>query len=210
MKTFRFVLIVLLLSVAALPQTQETPPPEPQTGPDQTVVTKDLGLGAFANDNGSILLAIDTALVTRTLDNPYVMFYAFMASKDINQNISVAAKDIVVVFKGQEYSLPTVKELRTNYNGLIRDFDLYRQLGKEGINASWVRFYDFLPAPNFYPTLDLRSDLATDAGHMYGIRGFETPLYLKNPGLAKGDMLIFKVRDTKNPDLTGECAVTLQ
>ena len=210
MKTFRFVLIVLLFSVAAFAQTQEIPPPEPQTGPDQTVVTKDLGLGAFANDNGSILLAIDTALVTRTLDNPYVMFYAFMASKDINQNISVAAKDIVVVFKGQEYSLPTVKELRTNYNGLIRDFDLYRQLGKEGINASWVRFYDFLPAPNFYPTLDLRSDLATDAGHMYGIRGFETPLYLKNPGLAKGDMLIFKVRDTKNPDLTGECAVTLQ
>ncbi|MCX6565365.1 MAG: hypothetical protein NTW38_02915 [Candidatus Aminicenantes bacterium] len=210
MKTLRFVLIVLLFSAAAFAQIQETPPPEPQTLPEQTAVTKDLGLGAFANENGPILLVIDTALVTRMLDNPYVMFYAYMAAKDLNQNISVAAKDIVIVYKGQEFGLPSVKELRANYHGIMRDFNLYRQLGREGVKFSWVRFYDFLHAPNFYPVLDLRSDLATDEGHMYGIYGFRTPLYFKNPGLAKGDTLVFKVRDVKNPNLTGECAVILQ
>jgi hypothetical protein len=137
------------------------------------------------------------------------MFYAIMGSKDINLNISVAAKDIVIVYKGQKLSLPSVKELRDNYNGMRRDLDLYRHLGKEGVCSSWVCYYDFLPAPNFYPVLDLCSDLAADMGHMNGIYGFQTPLYVKNPGFAKGDKLIFKVRDVKNPNLTGECTVTL-
>jgi hypothetical protein len=45
---------------------------------------------------------------------------------------------------------------------------------------------------------------------MYGIRGFRTPLYFKNPGFAKGDKLVFVVRDVKKPDLTGECTVVLK
>jgi hypothetical protein len=37
-----------------------------------------------------------------------------------------------------------------------------------------------------------------------------TSLYFKNPGFAKGDKLTIKVRDMKNPELTGECEVVLK
>ena len=35
--------------------------------------------------------------------------------------------------------MPTVKELRSNYKGQIRDYDFYRHLGKEGLIGSSVR-----------------------------------------------------------------------
>jgi hypothetical protein len=215
MKRSRFVPVLLasaFLATAVFALSRETPqdlPPEPQAR-EMDSVTKDLGMGAFANTEGPILLAIDTSLAVRSLDNAYVMFYAYMASKDMNRNISVAAKDIVVFYKDRVLTMPTVKELRANYGGVIHDSDFYGKLGKEGINASWIKLYDFPRAPNFFPRLDLRSDLAADYGHMYGIRGFHTPLYLKNPGFAKGDKLVFVVRDVKNPNLTGECTVVLK
>ncbi|MHB8054616.1 MAG: hypothetical protein ACYDH3_05160 [Candidatus Aminicenantales bacterium] len=209
MKSLRVALLAVFLLTGAFALSQETPqtqPPEPQVMVHES---KDLGMGAFANSNGPILLAIDTSLASRMLDSPYVMFYAYMAAKDMNQSISVAAKDVVVLYKDRVLTMPKVKEIRANYGGFFRDSDFYRELGKEGINASWIKLYDFPRAPNFYPRLDLRSDLAADYGHMYGIRGFRTPLYFKNPGFAKGDKLVFMVHDVKKPALTGECTVVL-
>lgn len=215
MKASRFVLpvvaaVTLATAVFALsPKVAQDLPPEPEARQTDSV-SRDLGLGAFANDHGPILLAIDSSLAIRSLNSPYVMFYAFMASKNMNQNITVAARDIVVLYKDQVLTMPTVKELRANYGAVIRDATLYRELGKEGINASWIKLFDFPRAPNFFPRLDLRSDLAADYGHMYGVRGFHTPLYFKNPGFRKGDKLVFIVRDAKDPKLTSECTVVLK
>lgn len=191
MKSLRFAFLFFVLLAAAYPNTV------------------DLGMGAYSNDTGAVLVAVDAALANRTLDNPYVMFVAFLASKDQNQPITVAAKDVVMVYKGQEYPMPSVKELRANYNAGVRDIDLYRRLGKEGIGSSWVRFYQFPEKANFFPALTLTSTLAVDEGYMLGTKGFLTPLYFKNPGFAKGDTLTIKVRDKKNPGLTGECEVVL-
>jgi hypothetical protein len=212
MKILRFMLLAVFLAttVFALAQeTAQTQPPEPQALAKQSV-TKDWGLGAFANSDNPIMLAIDASLAGRMLDKPYVMFYAYMAAKDMNKSISVAAKDIVVLYRDQVLSMPTYKKLQASYGGVIHDSDFYRELGKEGINSSWIKLYDFPRAPIFFPRMDLRSDLAADFGHMYGIRGFRTPLYFKNPGFAKGDKLVFVVRDAKNPNLTGECTVVLK
>lgn len=199
MKISRIALFVLLIAAAAfaLPQGE------------RESATIDLGMGAFASDSGPILLTIDTALVSRSLDNPYVMFYAYMASKDGDRKISFAAKDIVVLYKGKEYSLPSVSELRSNYKGINRDYDFYRQLGKEGVIASWVRMYQFPPRPNFFPPQDMSMEVAVDTGSVSGYYGFETPLYLKNPGFAKGDKLTFIVKDRRNPDWIGEVDVIL-
>jgi hypothetical protein len=191
MKLLRFVLIALVLSAVAYPQTA------------------DLGMGAFSNESGAILVAVDAALVNRVTDSPYIMFVVFLAAKDQNQSISVAAKDVVMVYKGQEYPMPSLKDLRDNYRGENRDIDFYRHLGKEGINASWARLYQFPEKANFFPPLTLRSTLAVDEGHMTGFYGFMTPLYFKNPGFAKGDKLTIKVRDKKNAQLSGECEVVL-
>ena len=191
MKLLRFALIALVFSAVAYPQTT------------------DLGMGAFSNDKGAILVAVDAALINQAIDSSYVMFYVFLAAKDQSQSLSVAAKDVVMVYKGQEYPMPSLKDLRDNYRGEIRDIDFYQHLGKEGIIASWVRLYQFPEKANFFPPLTLMSTLAVDEGHMAGFYGFMTPMYFKNPGFAKGDKLTIKVRDTKNLQLAGECEVVL-
>jgi len=191
MKIIRYGLLGLLFSAAAYGQTV------------------DLGMGAFANTGGAILMTVDAGLVNRTIDSPYVMFVAYLAAKDQGKPVTVAAKDVVMVYKGREYPMPTVKELRAEYAGEIRDIGLYLHLGKEGVIASWARLYEFPERANFFPPLTLTSALPVDQGYMAGYYGFLTPLYFKNPGFAKGDRLTIKVRDKKNPQLTGECEVVL-
>jgi hypothetical protein len=183
---------VLVLTAAAFPQT------------------KDLGMGAFANESGPILMAVDAALVNQDISSPYVMFMLFMGAGNKNTSITVAAKDVVMVYKGQEYHMPSLTELRDDYRGEIRDMNFYRRLGKEGIIASWVRLYDFPEKANFFPPLTLRSSLAITEGYMTSLNGFMTPIYFKNPGFAKGDTLTIKVRDVKKPAVTGECDVVLK
>jgi hypothetical protein len=192
MKILKIAAILLILTAAAYPQT------------------KDLGMGAFANEAGPILMAVDAQLVDQSIDRPYAMFVLFVGAKDKNTSITVAAKDVVMVYKGQEYHMPTLSELRDHYRGELRDLDFYRRLGKEGIIASWVRFYDFPERANFFPPLTMSSTLAVSEGHLIALNGFMTPLYFKNPGFAKGDKLTIRVRDAKNPLITGECEVALQ
>ncbi len=191
MKLLRITLIVLVLTVVAYPQTS------------------DLGMGTFSSESGAILMTVDASLVNRIVNSPYVMFYAFLGSKDQGQAVTVAAKDVVMVYKGQEYAMPSLKELRANYSGEIRDLDFYRRLGKEAVAGSWVRMYHFPENSNFFPTLTQTAELPVDEGHMVGYWGFLTPLYFKNPGFAKGDRLTIRVRDKKNPELAGECEVIL-
>lgn len=40
--------------------------------------------------------------------------------------------------------------------------------------------------------------------------GFMTKLYFKNPGFKKGDQIVIAVKDKKNPNVTGSCAVILK
>ena len=190
MKLAKIAMIILVLSSLAYPQT------------------KDLGMGAFSNQSGPILMAVDASLVNLDKNSPYVMFVAFMAAA-ADQAYAVAAKDVVMVYKGQEYRMPSIEEIRRAYGGQIRDLDFYRHLGKEGINASWIRYYEFPEKSNFFPPLTSSAPLASSAGHMASKLGFMTPLYFKNPGFAKGDKLTIKVRDMKDPSLTGECEVIL-
>lgn len=191
MKLVRFVFLALIITAAAYPQTAN------------------LGMGSFSNETGAILMTVDASLVNRNVDSPYVMFVVFLGSKDQGQAVTVAAKDVVMVYKGQEYPMPTVKELRANYRGGIRDVDFYQRLGKEAVSASWVRIYQFPETANFFPPLMQDATLPVDEGHMVGYWGFLTPLYFKNPGFVKGDKLTIKVRDKKNPELAGECEVVL-
>ena len=192
MKILKVALIVLILTAAVYPQT------------------KDLGMGSFANENGAILMAVDSALVDWSMKKPYVMFILFMGSADKTSSIAVAAKDVVMVYKGEEYHMPSFAELREKYTGEIRDLDFYRHLGKEGIISSWVRLYDFPDQGYYFPPMTRSSAPAVKEAHMTALNGFESPIYFKNPGFAKGDKLTIKVKDIKNPELTGECEIVLQ
>jgi len=195
MKTLKAMSLLVILSLAcatAYPQT------------------KDLGLGAFENDQSPILMAVDAGLISRQPDNPYLMLVLYLASKDPGPSITVDRNDIVMVANGQEYHMPSVEELRKNYQGEIRDIGFYRRLGKEGIVSSWIRLYKFQTKSDFFPPLTRRAPLAVNEGSMAGPIGFMSKCYFKNPGLAKGDSFLIRVHDKKNPDLTGEITVTIK
>lgn len=192
MKIFTTVLALLVLSAVAFPQTE------------------DLGMGAFSNEKGPIMLAVDASLINLDLTSPYVMFVVYMASKSENQNIAVSRDGVVMVYNGQEYKMPSLQDFRKNYKGEIRDVNFYRQLGKEGIISSWMRLYDFPASGDFFPPLTLRAPLKTDEGSMYNFAGFRTKCYFKNPGFKKGDKLILRVTAKNNPALSGEVEVILK
>ena len=192
MKIFKIAMFLLILAAAAYPQT------------------KDLGMGSFANEAGPIVMAVDAQLVDQSINRPYAMFVLFMGAKEKEMPITVAAKEVVMVYKGQEYHMPKLADLREHYRGEMRDLDFYRRMGKEGIIASWVRFYNFPNEGSFFPPLTAQSGVAATEGHLIALDGFITPIYFKNPGFAKGDKLTIKVKDMKNPAITGEVEVVLQ
>jgi len=171
--------------------------------------TENLGLGAFANEHGAILVAVDAALVDFQMDRPYVMFVIYMAAKNQNQDIVVGRDTIVMVHQGNEYKMPSFKELRENYKGEIRDIDFYRHLGKEGIISSWVRLYNFPQRADFFPPNTQSAPLSVDEASMYSFVGFRTKIYFKNPGFKKGDKVTFKVWNKKDPKVKGEVEVVL-
>ncbi len=192
MKIMKYVLPLLLLCATAYGQTE------------------DLGMGAFANQHGKIMLAVDAALVDFQLDRPYVMFVMYMAPKSQNQDIVVGRDTIVMVYQGEEYKMPSFKELRENYKGEIHDLDFYRHLGKEGIISSWTRLFNFPQKADFFPPDTQRASLSVDEASMYGFIGFRTKIYFKNPGFKKGDKVTFRVSDKKDPQISGEVDVVLK
>jgi hypothetical protein len=191
MKIFKAIAFLVLLSSIAYPQT------------------KDLGLGAFSNENGAIKLAVDAGLVQQNLKNPYVMFVVYMAAAKENQSIVVPRDNVVMIYKGQEYKMPSIKELRSQYGAEIRDITFYRRLTKAGIESSWMRFYQYPANEDFFPPLTTHAPLPKDEAWIYNSVGFRTKCYFKNPGFQKGDKLILRVSDKKNPELMGEVEITL-
>jgi hypothetical protein len=166
-------------------------------------------MGTFANEHGAILVAVDASLVDFQINSPYVMFVIYMAAKSQSEDIVVSRDTIAMVYQGNEYKMPSFKELGEKYKGEIHDIDFYRHLGKEGIISSWVRFYNFPQGSDFFPALTMRSSLAIDEGSLYGFMGVRTKVYFKNPGFKKGDKVTFKVWDKKDPKLSGEVAVVI-
>jgi hypothetical protein len=191
MKTIKIAFLVLVLCVAAYPQT------------------KDLGLGAFANEKGPILMAVDAYVATENINSPYLLFIVYMASKEQSKDITVGRNDVTMIWNGQDYKMPSVEELRKNYQGQLRDIDFYRHLSKAGIISSWIRFYSWTRRTDFFPALRPGAPLPADEGSMTDSIGFETRCYFKNPGLKKGDKITIMVRDKNKPDITGEVEVTL-
>jgi len=172
--------------------------------------TKNLGMGAFANEEGPIKLAVDASWAIRDISSPYLMFIIYMGAGNEGKNIVVDRNGIVMIYQGKEYKMPTLEELRKNYQGEVRDITFYRLMGKEGINASWIRFYQFPHKTDFFPPLTMRSPIPVDEGSMSGYIGFRTKCYFKNPGIKKGDKIIIKVTAKNDPSISNEVEVVME
>jgi len=116
---------------------------------------------------------------------------------------------VTLVYEGQEYKMPSLRELRKNYEAEIRNITLCQHPGKEGIASSWMRFYRFPADGDFFPPLTLRSRIRAGESVMTGFNGFMTKCYFKNPGFKKGDKLVIRVTPKNKPKAKGEVAVVL-
>jgi len=192
MKFARIIALGILLGVFALAQTV------------------DLGLGAFSSSDGTIDLVVDASLVNHKLDSPYVMFMAYLSTEEADLKIDITRDTIVMVYNGQEYPMPSVAELRKNYNGQRNDIALYERLGKEAVIMSQARFVQFIEGTDFFPVLGSQTTIPTSVATLTRTIGFRTKLYFKNPGLKKGDTLLIKVWGSRDPSLKGEVGVILQ
>jgi hypothetical protein len=169
--------------------------------------TVDLGQDLFFNNENEIVVCVDAALAVRKLDSPFVMFMLFMGSKS-QRSISVHRDNVIMVYKGQEYKMPSLEEWRKEYAGGNHDFDLYRRLGKDALALSQMRLWRYPWDYDFFPVLGSGA-LPSDQLSMSGLIGARTKIYFRNPGFQKGDELLIKVRDQKNPDIIGLCGVVL-
>jgi hypothetical protein len=189
MKIIRLALIVLFAFGAAYTQTV------------------DLGQNVFFNNESPIVVCIDAGVAVRKMDSPFVMFMVYMGAKE-NGSYSVHRDDVVMVYKGQEYKMPSVEEWRKEYNSSNADNELYTRLGKEALAQSEMRFWSYPWDYDFFPVLG-KGPLPSDQISMSGTLGARTKLYFRNPGFQKGDQLVIKVKDHKKPDVIGYCAVVL-
>jgi hypothetical protein len=169
--------------------------------------TIDLGQNVFFNNEGSIVVCIDAGVAVRKLDKPYVMFMVFMGAKG-DGNFTVRRDDVVMVYKGQEYKMPSVEEWRKEYRGANNDIEIYARLGKESLAHSQMRFWRYAWDYDFFPVLG-RGPLPSDQVSMSGSLGARTKVYFKNPGFQKGDEFVIKVTDHDNPEIVGLCAIVL-
>ncbi|MGB7296269.1 MAG: hypothetical protein WBC70_11825 [Candidatus Aminicenantales bacterium] len=169
--------------------------------------TLDVGQNVFINNEGSIVVCIDAGVAVRKMDKPYVMFMVYMGAKE-GGNYTVERDDVVVIYKGQEYKMPSFEEWREEYRGANNDIELYLRLGKESLVRSQMRFWDYPWNYDFFPVLG-RSPQLTNQVSMGGNIGARTTLYFRNPGFQNGDEFVIKVTDHKNPEIVGLCAVLL-
>jgi hypothetical protein len=173
-----------------------------------SVQTQDLGQGVFYSNAGVIVVALDAVVANQKLDQPYVMFMVYMATSG-NASIKITRDDVTMICNGQEYKMPAVKELNSNYRGQQNDWELYLRAGKESLILSKMRYWRYQTGTDFFP-LPSKDILGVSEGSLAGNLGFRTRLYFKNPGFKKGDEIVIQVKDHANPELSGSCAVKFE
>jgi hypothetical protein len=169
--------------------------------------TLDLGNSVYYSDEGKINIAADARIIVRNMDSPYVMFYLYM-HVDEGVSADVHRDEVVLVHQDMEYNMPSLVELRKNYNGDNWDMEMYSRLGSEPLVFSDVKFYKYNYNNDFFPGTN-SGILAAEHGYMRGVLGFNTKAYFKNPGFKSGDIVYIRVRDKKNAEIRGEVAVQL-
>ncbi len=168
--------------------------------------TTDLGQSVFSSNQGEIVMTIDAALAVRKLDSPYVMFMAYLVVMG-GQNVTVNRDDVTMTYNGQEYKMPSLKEWRDKYNGALGDV----------VSTRWVKESGSFPfegiqfplGPGFFPRPG--PGPAADGPGLHGRHGrVQDQALLKNPGFKKGEQLVISVKDRKDPEVFGSCAVILK
>jgi len=168
--------------------------------------TRHLGNYSYINTDGEINIAVNAVVAAKNLNLKYLPFIAYMGC-DVGSMAVVDRNSIVLVYQGKEYHMPTLKELRQNYNRDVMDMTLFaREI--EHIFPSEMSNYKYQPWVDFFPARTEPRKLSPNDVTLTSSTGVKTKLYFKNPGIKKGDTAVLKMVDKKNPDIRGSITIT--
>ncbi len=172
--------------------------------------TVHIGQHVYYNEEGAVNIAADASMAVQRLEENYVPFVLFLAT-DEQGSIHIPRENVVLVYEGQEYHMPELKDFREGYKYDNRDAQQYRNFyaGIESLVATQMRHYTFDWQDDFFPPRS-SGRLAVDQASLAGTIGFMTFAYFKNPGLQLGDTVVIKVFDKDDPDIWGAVAVELK
>ncbi len=173
--------------------------------PPMGAQTTQLGEDVFSSDEGAINLAVQSGVAARRLDSDYLMFMLFMGA-DEGVSATITPQEIVMITNDTSIPMPSLKELRENYNGDARDLRTYNNLTQAPLYSSKLRFLVFTNSRDFFPSRR-EAHVPLKAATVNSDIGFSTRVYFKNPGLQKGDAIAIFVRDRDNPEIWGSVAV---
>lgn len=168
--------------------------------------TRHLGNYSYINTDGKINIAVNAAVAAKNLNRKYIPLIAYMGC-DVGSMAVVERKSVVLEYKGKRYYLPSMKELRQNYDRDVMDMTLFAK-EIEHIFPSEMSNYTFQPWVDFCPARTEPRKLAPAEVTLTPTIGVKTKLYFKNPGIKKGDTAVLKVVDKKNPDISGSITIT--
>lgn len=166
----------------------------------------EVGWKVFSNDEGAINLIVDASVASRCLDSAYIMFVLYMGT-DKNMKATVHRDDVFLVYQQKEYRMPSLEEWRANYTHDNRDSSIYFKF-KSAIFRNILHHYRFRRTYNFFPSGNQASRVYHEA-EMDADLAVTTYAYFKNPGFKKGDTVVVKVRDKKDPEMRGATTVIL-
>jgi hypothetical protein len=182
------------------------------TGLMLSAQTIHVGQHVYFSGEGQIDIAADAGLAVQNLDQPYVPFVLFIGMAPGERYIAGIHKDnVVMIYKDQEYKLPTVQDFRKEYRGDSRDARTYERLfaGVESLLATQMRHYHFQLQNQYFPARN-SGKIAVDEGSISSSIGFATFAYFKNPGFQYGDTVVIKVSDKKSLDFWGSVEIELR
>ncbi len=122
---------------------------------------------------------------------------------------TISRDSVILVHNGQEHKMPSLAELRSNYNRDNRDLGTYLRMGKQALITSKLRGYDFQENVDFFPGRT-ESMIHTQEGSISSNIGFFTRVYFKNPGFEEGDIITIKVSDKDDPSISGSIEIILK
>jgi len=168
--------------------------------------TRNLGMKSFINTDGEIKIAVKAFVSTKYLaEKAYLPFAIFVGCKS-KVRATIERNDVVMVFKGKEYYMPTIKDFRKEYKDDRADLK-YLTLTPQNIFPSEMGIYTYQKDVTFFPPRGAKKLFFTNKASINFRTGLASIVYFKNPGVKVGDEVIIKVSDHEDKTITGEITI---
>ncbi len=166
--------------------------------------TRHLGNYSYIDTDHPLLIAVNASVAAKHTSKGYLPLVAYIGG-DHGVTATLNHASFTLIYKGQEIPLPSLKELRTDYNQDVMDLTILSKETEHVFPSEMSRF-DYQKRVDFFPARN-QSFVAAEEATVNWKQGLRTKLYFKNPGIEKGDTAILQIVPEGKPDLTSKIEI---